>query len=562
MSHKNRGRLLVVSVFTLIFALFVVIAFFENQSTIESQMESVRDEEKILVQKISTILNYTLGNANGVVSFIKTYPDLNQEEFGHYVSSVINPNSHVISHYVAIKGTTIAFSYPLEGNESGIGIDLLTIEDQKEEILKVKNENVKMLVGPVELVEGGKRLIYRLPVFLNDANQTYWGQVSVIIRYEDLLSEAEINEFANLYNIVIKQINLDGSSRMIFENINAFTEHAIESIVEVPNGQWIITMEAKELLSIRNNLFYVILLSGFIFSLVVSATIRYIMLVNENLNKIVESRTEHIQNVNEKLTHSLEQLKSTQNQLIEKEKHAALGALVAGVAHEIKTPLGVCVTANSLVKKVAHELVDKLDENQLKKSELVEGLNRFKDSSLVIESNLTRTNNLINSFKQLSVDQQFEENRVINVEKYFEYIIHSVQPAYKSGQHTIDLQVESVIMVETLPGALAQILTNLLLNSLTHGFDQLKKGQVIIKVHLLKKELIINYYDNGNGIDSAIVDKIFDPFFTTKRSLGNTGLGMHIIYNLITQKFDGNIELVDNVEKGVHFKLTIPVTLH
>jgi len=558
MSKKVRRRLLILFTSLFIFSLFYLIAFFENRNHIEEQKSIIKNKEEILVSRINTALNYSIGGAEGVVSFIKTYPDLNQTDFSNYVSKVLDPDNEIVSHLVAIKDTTIAFSYPLEGNESGIGVDLATIEGQKDQILKVKNDNLSMLVGPIELVEGGVNLINRMPITIQEK---YWGQLSVIIRYEALLESAGINELSTLNYIDIKQINdVDGTESVIYSNHEDFTFYQIAKTVNVPNGHWLISLEPKEGMKKKSFFYYITLVVGVVFSTTVAYILNYIMQVNHNLNKIVDIRTEHIQNMNIKLEESLEQLKSTQDQLIEKEKMAGLGELVAGVAHEINTPIGICITTNSYMENIVDTTTSKFDSKQLKKSDLVKNLKLLKDSTTIITENLNRSSKLVNNFKLLSADKDLENNIPINLKKFLDYIALSIIKSYNKDRFSIQCDIDPELEFTTNPGGLTQVFTNLIINSFVHGFDDKTLGVIKILAHRNDEYVFIDYFDNGVGISNEIAEKVFQPFFTTKRSIGNTGLGLHIVYNTIHQQLNGNIELVSDEKKGVHFKITLPIS--
>ncbi|MCH4888414.1 hypothetical protein EZV73_12555 [Acidaminobacter sp. JC074] len=559
MKRHTKRILLSFFIALFIFSLFALVAFFESRNNLEEEKNKIKSREEILVSRINTALNYSIGGAEGVVSFIKTYPNLNQEDFSNYVSKVLDPNNNIVSHLVAIKDTTIAFSHPLEGNESGIGVDLATIEGQKEQILKVKNENISMLVGPIELVEGGVHLINRMPVFLSSEDKNvYWGQLSVIIRYQALLDSAGIEGLADQHFIEIRQVNnIDDSESIIYSNHRDFTPNVIATTVQVPNGHWVISIEPKEGLNKKSVFFYTILIVGAIFSLALGAIINYIMKVNHNLNKIVDIRTEHIQNINLQLESSLEKLKSTQKQLIEKEKLASLGELVAGVAHEINTPIGVSITTNSYLENVIDSTTKKLDTSQLRKSDLVKNLKLMKDSSVIISDNLKRSSTLVNNFKLLAADKNIEKTKKIKLKSFIDYISHSILQSYNLKNIEITCEMDPELEITTIPGGLAQVMTNLINNSITHGFYD-KTGQIEIISSFDENNIYLDYLDNGCGISSENADKVFQPFFTTKRAIGSTGLGLHIVYNTIHQQLGGHIELVLDEKKGVHFKITLP----
>jgi signal transduction histidine kinase len=262
--------------------------------------------------------------------------------------------------------------------------------------------------------------------------------------------------------------------------------------------------------------------------------------------------------LNEELYTVIERLRTTQNQLVMKEKQAAMGELVAGVAHEINTPLGVSITAVSYMKTLADNLNRMLTEKTLAKSKLYEGLEALNESARIVETNLERASSLVNSFKQLSADMHIEGKKKINLKTYINYIVHAMSPTLRGTKHRIDTSVIDLDFV-TYPGSISQVLTNLLLNSMTHGFENIEEGRIVIECSKMYEQLIIDYYDNGIGIDPKNNEKIFNPFFTTKRNEGNTGLGLNIVFNIVTQQLAGDIKLVNDKKDGVHFRIVLPI---
>ncbi|WP_457569836.1 sensor histidine kinase [Desulfurobacterium sp.] len=278
----------------------------------------------------------------------------------------------------------------------------------------------------------------------------------------------------------------------------------------------------------------------------------------ENLDKKVAERTEELHKKNQELENTLKKLKETQKQLIESEKMAALGSLVAGVAHEVNTPIGIGVTAASHLNLKAKEFMKKYKEGTLKRSDFEKFMETLEQSTEIILSNLERAAELIRSFKKIAVDQSIDEKRKINLKNYLKELLLSLRPKWKKTKHQVVLECPDNIEIETYPGAISQIITNLISNSLIHAFDSKKEG--IMKIQVGKKDgkIILRYSDNGKGIPEDIQEKIFDPFFTTKRGQGGTGLGLHILYNIVTRKLNGNIKCISKPGEGTTFVIEFP----
>lgn len=252
-------------------------------------------------------------------------------------------------------------------------------------------------------------------------------------------------------------------------------------------------------------------------------------------------------------------LANAQKNLLEAEKMAALGALVAGVAHEINTPVGVGVTAISHLAYQASAFSDRYSAGEMKRSDLEQFLITCNEATAIIETNLERASHLIRSFKEIAVDQTGDDVRDILLGDYINQIITSLKPKLKQRPVTVSVEViPADLRVRLQPGGLSQVVTNLVINSLTHGFEEETQGNIRLSATLVDDKLELIYSDSGKGMSAATVAQIFNPFFTTKRGAGGSGLGMHIVYNILTQKYGGQIRCESAPSKGARFVMHIP----
>ncbi|WP_100656162.1 sensor histidine kinase [Alteromonas flava] len=261
---------------------------------------------------------------------------------------------------------------------------------------------------------------------------------------------------------------------------------------------------------------------------------------------------------NDELASSMDTLQAAQNQLIESERMASLGGLVAGIAHDVNTPLGVGVTAASFLQERIDRLQEAFEEKSITQSQLSSFIEEARQTSVLLMNNLNRASELIASFKQVAVDQTSEAERTINLLDYLNEILQSLKPSFKHAKHTINVTCDPNLTIFCAPGAIAQIITNLVMNSVNHGFEHQVKGTIDIDVELLGDDIKLRYSDNGIGLKPEYLDSLFDAFFTTKRAKGGSGLGTHIIYNLVTQTLNGQIEATSEPGKGLHYIIRFP----
>jgi len=288
---------------------------------------------------------------------------------------------------------------------------------------------------------------------------------------------------------------------------------------------------------------------------------QYALSQNHALENRLSARTDALKESNQELLSTLEKLHEFQGQLVETEKMASLGDMVAGIAHEVNTPIGLGVTASSLLADKLHEIKTAFDNKTLKSSQLKKFLTDSDENVAIIFRNLERAAKLISSFKKVAVDQSSAEMRTFNVKGLLDEVLLTLSAKLVSANVSISVICPEDLYVNSKPGPINQILINLILNSIYHAFEGRDKGVITISIMNLSDQLHINYSDDGIGIDDSIKAKIFDPFTTTKRGSGGSGLGMHLVYNLVTQALDGHIVLENEFEHGVNFDITFPVEL-
>jgi signal transduction histidine kinase len=250
----------------------------------------------------------------------------------------------------------------------------------------------------------------------------------------------------------------------------------------------------------------------------------------------------------------------TQRYLIETERLAALGGLVAGVAHEINSPVGISLTVASTLAHRCKNFADQIGSGAVRRSLLAEFAGDCRDAANQLVANLQRAGDLIQSFKQVAIDRSLADRRAFDLKLATEQIVASVRPGLAKARDSLALEIPADITLDSYPGAYGQVLTNLIFNAVTHGFADRAGGHIQIKARRLGTEQVeITFADDGSGIPEQAQRHVFDPFFTTRRAQGSTGLGLYIVHNLVAQQLGGRITLVSALGKGATICMTLPV---
>ncbi|SDZ05125.1 sensor histidine kinase [Tindallia californiensis] len=269
----------------------------------------------------------------------------------------------------------------------------------------------------------------------------------------------------------------------------------------------------------------------------------------------LSSTNEQLQETNEELQQTVVLLKNTQEQLIQSEKLAGLSTLVAGLAHEINTPLGGSISMASYLEHQLQQLLKDIEEETLGQHEFDQYMLRMQDSVQVLLRNLHRSSDLIQHFKQVAVDHRREEKREFYVKPYVEETLLGFQQLLKAGNHRFILDCEEKLSVYSFPGAFSQIIAILMQNSLEHGFADREGGSIYLSFQKQDHRLVVTYSDDGKGMTESVKSRIFEPFFTTARHQGNIGLGLHILYNLLMLQLKGDVVVESHPEQGTIFHL-------
>jgi PAS domain S-box-containing protein len=256
---------------------------------------------------------------------------------------------------------------------------------------------------------------------------------------------------------------------------------------------------------------------------------------------------------------ALRNLRETQNSLIEAEKLAALGRLVAGVAHEVNNPVGISLTvASSLERKIA-VFAEEVERGELRRSSLNDFVATNRDAASQLVANLNRAAELVQSFKQVAADRNYSDKRIFDLGELTEQVVMSLRPGLRKQNVTLTVDCEPNLTMNSYPGPYGQVLTNLFLNSLAHAFPDGEGGAVDINVREVNQDNVeILFSDNGCGMSPDVRRKAFDPFFTTRRDQGGTGLGLHIVYNIVTNRLGGRLDLDSGSGEGTRIRIVLP----
>lgn len=261
------------------------------------------------------------------------------------------------------------------------------------------------------------------------------------------------------------------------------------------------------------------------------------------------------------LNNALDSLKSTQAELVKNQGALTASTLVAGIAHDINNPLGIALTAVTFLRDENILIKDKVKQNSIKRSEISHYIAQVDESSTIIENNLRQASLLVKSFKDMTINQCQDELQTINFYDFFNCLFISLSPEMKKANVSYEFDIEKNLSITSHPGFLSQVFTNLVLNSIRHGFKDRSSGIISLAVRAQDQLFHITYQDNGRGVDQDVQEKMFSPFFTTQKTNGGSGLGLNMVKELIKQRLEGDIQVFNVKPHGLGYRISLPLSL-
>jgi signal transduction histidine kinase len=281
--------------------------------------------------------------------------------------------------------------------------------------------------------------------------------------------------------------------------------------------------------------------------------------MNQQLELRVQARTEKLEEANRDLSVALASVSSMQTELLRSEKLAALGSLVAGVAHELNTPIGNSVTVGSTLQYQVHALSLAYSKGEMRRSTLQEFIDSATHGTDILMRALARASELIGSFKRVAVDQSSDQRRGFDLQTTLREICMTLEPMHKNTPFELTMDVPEGITLDSYPGALGQLITNFVSNALQHGFEGRTTGTMKMWAHAIDADQVaLHFTDDGQGMTEDTRNRVFDPFFTTKLGQGGSGLGMNIVYNIVREIMGGRIEVASSLGAGTHITVVLP----
>jgi signal transduction histidine kinase len=286
--------------------------------------------------------------------------------------------------------------------------------------------------------------------------------------------------------------------------------------------------------------------------------------LNDQLESRVAQRTLELEGANESLTQNILELERMRSELVQAEKLSALGTMVAGISHELNTPLGNAILSTSTMKEHLDNLEASFREGPMRRKQLEAYFSDQRQLVALVERCIKRATTLISSFKDVAIDQASQRRREFDLALVVNETIDTLRPRYRGEPWDITIDIADGIVLDSYPGPVEQIITNLVINCVTHGFEGRASGVIGITAHLeapvdvRAQQVVLTISDNGVGIDPANLDRVFEPFFTTKLGKGGSGLGLNIVHRIATTILGGSISVSSTAAQGTRFVLRIP----
>jgi len=525
----------------------------EKSSNIKMFSNQLNEQATLIISENASDKKFTM------INFIQTNEKTIKFELNRY--QMLNVNLRVSTDILVLGGSEIDIVNLLNEMNATITKSSTEIKQQSERLKQLKS-NITSREKQLTLQQ--EKIEHQEEKFNTQSNKLKKQDDELDQNKTDIQAlQNNVKEVNQELDISLRQLKSNKTSLLNLKHDIKQKENAInslewkisekkQSLKTLEDQQATQELEIAQQSNVIQAQYIILIIAG-----IVSLAILFILLIIYRSKKIQHKINLELEINMKALAEANLRLSNTQDQLVESEKMAALGGLVAGIAHEINTPLGVSVTAASHLADQVDLFEKEYNNGILKKSSLEELLLDAKELSGILIRNLRRGSELISNFKQIAVDQSCESRREFELHSYTEELIQSLRPQFKQNNHSVRVISNDKIELNNFPGVIAQIITNLIMNSLNHGYKNTTDGEITITIAIENNNVVIDYRDKGIGLTEQQRKKVFEPFYTTARSTGGSGLGMSISYNLITSKLKGTIKCLESSE-GAHFLIIFP----
>jgi signal transduction histidine kinase len=504
----------------------------------------------------------------------------------------VHPASRRPLHYI------IEYTEPMAGNENAFGLDLAALPPHLKALELGRDSGEIVATEPITLVQdasGEPGFVARAPVYRNGVllettaqrREALVGFVAIVFRVNALMREVIDPALLEHLHVRIEDGGFQngkappsGINTLLYDSDGKVESHqrraetvpGMKATTVLPVGQrnWIITFEGRAGARYGRSQLPVVLIG--IFGVVISALIAALLVTNrregdarrglENSLQELEREKSHAERARNDLSRVVATLKQAQTNLQTSEKMASLGALVAGVAHELNTPIGNSLLTATALGDMVRDFEQRLKEDGgMKRSSLEALLADARKACAIMAGSLTRAGDLITSFKQVAVDQASGQRRRFRLDEVLHDTLATYAAQLRRASCSVSVDVPADLVFDSYPGSLSQVLSNLIANALLHGFDGRDSGVLTISARREGDDLVVlQLKDNGVGMNDVVLHKIFDPFFTTKMGHGGSGLGMNIVYNIVTGVLKGTIRVESVPAAGTSVLLVLPLS--
>jgi len=535
----------------------------EQRATITARVADIR-------ARLETELDSTLFLTSGMVAYASEIGGELDETRADALLSAIYRSGRNIRNIAIAPDNRVRWVYPRAGNERAVGLYYPDSPRQWPTIREAMQTRRTVVAGPVPLVQGGFGVVARAPVFLPDGE--YWGLLSMVVDWEALIRSARLDEpIAGLRFAIRGRDGKGESGEVFYGDPGIFARDPVKQRIELPGGQWVIGAEAMpgedvapRHLNAKRVGYYLLALAmaALMYAVLREAQTRLqhnqeLAKLNASLEDRVAVRTAELTQANAQLTEALGTLRRAQDSLVQSEKLAALGGMVAGVAHELNTPIGNSLLASSSL----HDRIRGLRQPQepLRRSQWERALDEMEEACTIVQRSLTRAADLVSSFKQVAANRSNDQRRRFRLDTTVRELGLTLRPSLRRAQLELGLAIDSDVEMDSYPGPLDQVLINLIQNAIVHAYPDGGPGVVQISAHREDEQVVIVCTDLGVGISADHLPRVFDPFFTTRLGRGGTGLGLNIVHNIVTGVLGGRIEVDSQPGRGTRFTVHLPL---